>query len=113
MKRYNTLFVCGRNQWRSPTAERIYADDSRLNCRSRGLSPKSRCRLTAADTEWAELIFVMEREQQSRIRREMRDALRKTPIFILNISDDYQFMDAELIGILEDRIEAVLSTLGV
>lgn len=31
--RLKVLFVCSRNQWRSPTAEAMYRDDSRLSVR--------------------------------------------------------------------------------
>ena len=35
-KKPHVLFVCGRNQWRSPTAARIYANDQRIEVRSAG-----------------------------------------------------------------------------
>jgi len=34
--RQNKLFICSRNQWRSPTAEKIYSRDERVNVRSLG-----------------------------------------------------------------------------
>ncbi|MCW5756507.1 MAG: hypothetical protein KIT54_04645 [Phycisphaeraceae bacterium] len=38
------LFVCGKNRWRSPTAERVFADHPDhpdIECLSAGLSPES------------------------------------------------------------------------
>ena len=37
MIRINALFVCSRNQWRSPAAERVFRDDARFSVRTRGL----------------------------------------------------------------------------
>src|SRR5512139_3631699 len=36
--RPHILFVCGRNKWRSPTAERLYRNDNRIEVRSAGVS---------------------------------------------------------------------------
>jgi len=35
VKNINVLFVCSKNQWRSPTAEAIYRRDERVSVRSR------------------------------------------------------------------------------
>lgn len=103
--RINTLFICSRNRWRSPTAEKIYADDNRLNVRSRGLSPSSRCQLRCSDLEWADIVFVMESHQRGRFQGMMREALGGTPIHVLDIPDDYQYMDPELVELLKSRID--------
>jgi predicted protein tyrosine phosphatase len=58
--KHHVLFVCGRNQWRSPTAERLYRADPRVEVRSAGVSPKSRHQISRSDIEWADLILVME-----------------------------------------------------
>lgn len=105
MPRIPTLFVCARNQWRSPTAERIFRDDPRLCVRSRGLSPQSPRQLTLADVTWAEQIFVMEAKHRARLVERFREALQQTPVHVLDIPDDYPFMDPELIELLRDRVE--------
>ncbi len=33
----NILFICLRNQWQSPTAEKVYSKDPRINVRSAGV----------------------------------------------------------------------------
>ena len=43
------LFVCGRNNRRSPTAERIFQNDSRMSVRSAGIADTSKRRLTRED----------------------------------------------------------------
>jgi hypothetical protein len=54
------LFVCGKNQLRSPTAERTYRNDKRIEVRSAGMSGKSKHPISNDDIEWATLILVME-----------------------------------------------------
>jgi len=101
------LFVCSRNQWRSPTAARIYARDHRFEVRSAGVSPKSRHQLTGDDIEWADLILVMETKHQSRIRASYR-GFELPPIVSLDVPDDYGFMDEELIEMLRESTEFLL-----
>ncbi len=106
--RPNILVVCGRNKKRSRTAESIFKNDNRFNIRSAGLSPKSDRKITENDLNWADLIFVMETGQRAKLR-ELYRYLDIPPIEILNIPDDYEFMDKDLIVILTDRINNTLS----
>ena len=100
----HVLFVCGRNQWRSPTAARVYANDQRIEVRSAGVSPKSRHSLTRQDIEWADLILVMEQEHKVRIRETFRDLVLPA-VESLDIPDDYGFMDGELIRLIQEGTE--------
>jgi predicted protein tyrosine phosphatase len=108
--RLNTLFVCSRNRWRSPTAERVFRNDTRLSVRSCGLSAKSPRTLRADDLLWADIVFVMEAKHRSRILGEFRNELCKTRLHVLEIADDYQYMDPELVELLTDRVEEYLQT---
>jgi predicted protein tyrosine phosphatase len=108
MPRIKALFVCARNRWRSPTAERVFRNDARLSVRSCGLSAKSPRTLRADDLNWADVVFVMESKHSERIRGEFQDALGGTPLHVLEIPDDYEFMDPELVELLTDRVEAYL-----
>ena len=103
----NILFICSRNQWRSPTAEAIYSAHQHLHVRSAGTSSKARRRLSVKDIRWADLIIVMEEKHRQRIRAEFRDEVRYKAIEVLAIEDRYQFMDPELI----DEIRAVVDSL--
>lgn len=98
----NVLFVCSRNQWRSPTAERIFRDRSDINVRSAGLSSKSPRKLSQNDLEWADVVFAMEREHQVRIREEFSNS---PPIEVLEIPDEYEFMDSRLVTLLREEVE--------
>ena len=102
--RPHILFVCGRNQWRSPTAERIYRNDSRISVRSAGISEQSPHRISAADIAWADLILVMDEAYASAIRTQFRRAALPL-IKSLDIPDEYGFMDAELIELIRSGVE--------
>jgi protein-tyrosine phosphatase len=99
------LFVCGKNQWRSPTAERVYRNDPRVEVRSVGVSEKSRRRISNADLSWADLIMVMERRYKSRITETFRGHDRLPPIVSLEIPDEYEYMDEELIKLIHEGVE--------
>jgi len=106
-ERPNILVVCGRNKRRSRTAEHIFKNDNRFNIRSAGLSPKSDRKISENDLNWADLVFVMEHEQRSKIR-ELYRHLDLPKIDVLNISDDYEFMNLELVEMLTERIDGKL-----
>lgn len=99
----NILVVCGKNKKRSRTAEYIFKNDTRFHIRSAGISPKSERKISEKDLNWADLVFVMEKEQRSKIY-ELYKYLELPQIEILNIEDEYEFMDEELVEILTDRI---------
>lgn len=106
-KRPNILIVCGRNKKRSRTAEHIFKNDDRFNIRSAGLSSKSDRKISENDLNWADLVFVMETEQRSKIR-ELYRHLKLPTIEVLNIPDEYEFMNEELMDILIYRINDTL-----
>ena len=107
----NILVVCGRNKRRSRTAEYIFKNDSRFNIKSAGLSPQSEIHINEKHIEWADLVFVMDNEQRKRIVGQYRDALNLPPIEVVDIPDEYEYLDNELIDILTDRINGTLKAI--
>jgi predicted protein tyrosine phosphatase len=108
----NILFVCSRNQWRSPTAEKVFARYPGVSVRSAGTSPNARRHISVEDVRWADLILVMEEKHKSRLVAEFtRFALDKR-IHVLDISDNYKYMDAELVQQLKDAVEPLLEVLA-
>lgn len=105
----NVLFVCSRNQWRSPTAERIYRKVPGVNVRSAGTSRGAKRKLSVADIRWADLILVMEEKHKSRIAAEFRDEVKYKRIQVLDIPDDYRFMDPELIELIREKTAPLLA----
>jgi predicted protein tyrosine phosphatase len=98
------LFVCGKNKWRSPTAECIYKNDKRIEVRSAGMSGKSKYPISSDDIEWADLILVMEKRYKAWILGLFRD-LSLPKIENLDIPDEYEYMDKELIETIEQGVE--------
>ena len=99
--------VCGRNKRRSRTAEFIFKNDDRFSIRSVGLSPKSERKITEQDLIWADIAFVMETGHKARISGTYRH-LQLPKIEVLNIEDEFEFMDEELVQLLTDRINDTL-----
>lgn len=104
----NVLFVCSRNQWRSPTAEQLFRRHPALSVRSGGTSPNARHPVSEADIGWASVIFVMEEKHKSRLVAEYRRMLEHKPIYVLDIPDDYKYMDPELIALLDESVPSIL-----
>src|SRR3954469_12250699 len=98
------LFVCSRNQWRSPTAEALFKDHPRYEARSAGTETNARIKLTAGHVGWADLIFCMEKNHAARVQERFADELRDKPLITLRIPDDYQFMDPALIDLLQTEL---------
>lgn len=101
------LFVCSRNQWRSPTAEKLWRADPRVEVRSAGTSPAAKRQLRIADLEWADIVFAMEATHSRRIRQ-LAGSL-KPNVVVLDIPDDYRFMDPELVEMLRTSVEPVVA----
>ncbi len=87
------LFICSRNQWRSPTGEAVWHRVEGVEARSAGTSRKARRRVTLNDIRWADLVLVMEEKHAARLKAEFRQELSYTPVHVLDIPDDYRFMD--------------------
>lgn len=104
----NILFVCARNQWRSPTAEAIYSNDPRVNVRSAGLRDSAKRRIGIRDLEWADVIFVMERKQKLELMDRFVGYEYTGQVFVLDIPDDFQFMDPVLQELIRNGVEPVI-----
>lgn len=98
------LFVCSRNRWRSPTAEKIFDGVDSCSARSAGTEPGARVRITAGHIGWADLIFVMEKKHRRRLREKFAEELGNQPVICLHIPDDYEFMQPELIDLLQASV---------
>lgn len=97
------LFVCSRNQWRSPTGEAVFRRVHGVEARSAGTTRAARHTITMDDIRWADVILVMEQKHKSRLQAEFRDAVRYMPLHVLDIPDDYAFMDEELVALLQAK----------
>ena len=105
----NALFICSRNQWRSPTAEAVFRRYPNVQTRSAGTSPNARHTVSINDITWSDKVFVMEQKHKNRLSAQFSRALQHKEIIVLDIPDDYRYMDEELIEILKESGEPYLS----
>ena len=103
------LFICSRNRWRSLTAEKIFDGINGIQARSAGTEPSARIRVTAGHLSWADLIFVMEKKHLRRLQEKFPEAVAGKKIICLHIADDYEFMQPELVDLLEAGVMPHLS----
>jgi len=104
----NILFVCSRNKWRSRTAETIFKNNQKHNVKSAGTENDARIKVTEKLISWSDLIFVMEKRHRERLKEKFGSLTDSKEIIILDIQDDYEYMDPELIEILETSVSPYL-----
>ena len=102
------LFICSRNQWRSPTAEALFKNHPRYETRSAGTENGARIKVTDCHLGWAHLIFCMERKHADRLRDKFPEELAGKQVITLRIPDDYTFMDPALVEVLQAELGAYL-----
>ncbi|MEM8817433.1 MAG: protein tyrosine phosphatase [Pseudomonadota bacterium] len=105
----NILFVCSRNQWRSPTAEKVFRRHPEVRARSAGTSPRARHTITVDDIQWADVVCVMEPKHKNRILASFPRAAREPRIVVLDIPDKYRYMDPELVELIEVALKPIVS----
>ena len=91
------LFVCSMGRLRSKTAHHYYLGLSRFG----GLDLDADFKVTLDDVNWADTIICMESRHRSKLRRKFKGQSSKIKVW--NIPDDYDYMDSELLLLLEDR----------
>ncbi|MDP4171160.1 MAG: protein tyrosine phosphatase [Bacillota bacterium] len=98
------LFICSKNKWRSPTAEKIFHAFNGYEVRSAGTEAGARVKVTEGHIGWADMIFVMEKKHHRRLKEKFGHCLQDKKVWNLDIPDDYKYMDKELIEILMARV---------
>jgi len=104
----NILFICGANKLRSPTAERVFSRYLNIETDSAGLNADAEVRVSSEQIEWADIIFVMEKSQRTKLSKQFRKNLNGKRVVCLDIVDKYTYMQPELVALLEKRIEPLL-----
>lgn len=100
----NLLFVCSENRLRSPTAAAIFGQYEGVQARSAGLGPLAETTVSRDLIAWADVVLVMEPDQQAMIEAEFPDLLRNTRLVCLDIPDRYAYMEPELVELLERKV---------
>ena len=78
--------------------------------RSAGTSSSARKTVNSKDILWADIIFVMEEKHKNRLKAEFIKLVKYKDIQVLDIPDEYQYMDEELVDILGQSVSAYLGT---
>jgi predicted protein tyrosine phosphatase len=104
----NVLFGCSRNKWRSPTAEKIYKNHFGIKVKSAGTEPSARIKLTANIINWADIIFAMEKKHKQKMMKIFPTETNRKEIIVLDIPDEYEFMDSELIEEIQAGVKPYL-----
>lgn len=109
--RIKLLFVCSANKWRSPTAETLFRKHPDYDVRSAGTASGARVRITENHIAWADQIFVMENRHRQFLQQRFNVLLQEKPLTVLDIPDDYPYMDPELIDLIYARLSPHLPNL--
>jgi predicted protein tyrosine phosphatase len=108
MYKQKLLFICSRNQWRSPTAELLFKNHLHYHARSAGTSEKARIKVNQKLVDWSDKIIVMERKHKAIIQTKFTSLPPEKPIIVLEIEDLYTYNDPELIELLQYKLSTLL-----
>jgi predicted protein tyrosine phosphatase len=98
------LFVRSRNRRRSLTAETLFARYPAIEALSAGTSPDAETPASSDLIEWADIVMVMESPHGRRLNRSFPAQPRDKRLMVLGIPDDYDYMDPELVHLLEAKL---------
>ncbi|MDR3696584.1 protein tyrosine phosphatase [Mucilaginibacter sp.] len=98
------LFICSKNQWRSPTAEMLFKNHPDHRARSAGTSDKARIKVNEKLLAWADVIFVMERRHKQLLYQRFPLILTEKTLIVLDIADNYRYGDEEMTGVLKEKL---------
>jgi len=102
--RPNVLFICSRNEWRSRTAETLFRNSQQMSVKSAGTSKTARIRVSRSLIDWSEIIFVMEPKHRTILQDQFGEALMGKRLIVLDIPDEYRYMDEDLVRELEEVV---------
>lgn len=100
----NLLFVCSENRLRSPTAEAVFSQHERVDAIGAGTNSDAVTPVSGDLIEWADVILVMEKSHKNKITKKYRDILKGKRLIVLDIPDNYDYMDEDLIKMLKSKV---------
>ena len=107
----HVLFLCSQNRLRSPTAEQIFAKWPGIEVASAGLNNDAEVTVTAELLTWADLIVCMEKAHRNRLSAKFKAHLANTRIVVLDIPDEFDYMDPVLVQLLKAKVPRFLPSL--
>lgn len=98
------LFVCSENRLRSPTAASVFSQYEGVETISAGTNSDAETTVSGDLIEWADAILVMERSHRNKISKRFRALLKNKKLAVLDIADNYEYMQPELVRLLKSRV---------
>lgn len=105
----NLLFVCTANKLRSATAETIFSEVAGINAIGAGTDKTAPTTVDSVLIEWADVIVCMEQTHRKKVKRLFPGPLKNKRLVVLDIPDDYDYMQPELIRLLKARVSSLLN----
>lgn len=100
----NILFVCSENRLRSPTAEAVFSEYEGVNAIGAGTNSDAETTVSGDLIEWADVILVMEKSHRNKISKKYKELLKSKKLAVLEIPDNYEYMQPELIQLLKNKV---------
>ncbi len=100
----NLLFICSQNRLRSPTAEHVFAGRPGLATMSAGLNAGAETPVDPELLAWADVVFVMEKVHRRKLATRFAGSLANKRVICLDIPDNYDYMEAKLVSLLEAKV---------
>jgi predicted protein tyrosine phosphatase len=98
------LFICRLNRSRSATAERLFTKRTDLDVKSAGTADDALVRVNVNMLTWADVIFIMDREQRRWLEREFKEQPALARVVCRDIPDVFTFLQPEFVELLEQRV---------
>ena len=102
------LFVCSENRLRSPTAERIFSQYERFEAIGAGTNSDAETPVSGDLIEWCDIVLVMEKSHRNKVKSKFKDLLGEKRLVVLDIPDNYDYMQPELVKLLKNRVTRVV-----
>lgn len=103
------LFICSQNKWRSRTADTIFKNNGRHQIKSAGTENSARIKLNQKLVNWADIILVMETKHKKKILEKFEFNESNKHLEVLDIPDEYKYMNEDLIEILKIKLNDLFS----
>lgn len=69
--------------------------------------------IRSSDIAWADAILVMENKHRQRILANFPGDSKFKPVHVLDIPDDYPFMDVELVELVRSAVEPIITSMQI
>ena len=79
----------------------MWKEHFNIETRSAGTSPNAKKTISVNDIKWANLILVMEGKHKNQIIAKFKQLVKFKKIIVLDIPDNYKFMDEDLVDIFK------------